>query len=708
TPERVKGLAVDVLTHARATSSADVAAGHLFAGMGDGTVRSIRLGTGHQDWSFQTGGPVRSTPALVRGARIRGAVQDAVVVGSDDGRVYALRADTGARLWRFQTAGPVRSSPLVLPDLRPAGAPSGLVVVGSNDGHLYALSLATGAVVWMADMGGQVVSSPVESELPTIGASAEQPRAMPFVAVGSTDGTIRAFDAITGGPIWSRDLGGKVVASPMVLPSESLTAPGCDGLIAASTAGRVFGLACGDGHKLWSLDVGAPVVGSPALFTCPPTPGAPSCRDVVVGTTAGRLWAIDTAHPTAADSIWMDLGFPIRSAPAVAAGIVWVHTSPTNQGAGTVQGWLLVAKQRAVRIQLPTEPAIAHPPTGTSSSPAVADAQVLLPNVKLFISSDWPRFHHDTASTGFNGFEWKLGTNNVAGLHLLWMGPEAGFTNTRSSPAVANGVAYVGAENGKLYAFPASCTNPCSPLWTGQTDDAIVSTPAVANGVVYVGSRDTKLYAFPASCSNPCSPLWTGSTKTGFTNPAPITSSPVVANGVVYVGALGGNLFAFPASCSNPCSFLWHHFVNGGVSSSPAVAGGKVFVGGVDGRLYAFPTSCSDPCSPDWTSAPGASIESSPAVANGVVYVGRNDGRLQAYPAACSSQCQPLWTATMAGEIGDGPAVAKGVVYVGSHGSVSSSFSAFPTNCSDPCSPLWSADVDVTDSPAVANGVVYV
>src|SRR5262249_20768009 len=104
TRERVRGLAVDVLTHARATLSAAYAAGHLFAGMGDGTVRSIRVGTGHQDWSFQTGGgPVQSTPALVFAVRMRGNVRDALVVGSNDGKVGALSADTGQKLWRFQT-----------------------------------------------------------------------------------------------------------------------------------------------------------------------------------------------------------------------------------------------------------------------------------------------------------------------------------------------------------------------------------------------------------------------------------------------------------------------------------------------------------------------------------------------------------------------------------------------------------------------------
>jgi hypothetical protein len=36
----------------------------------------------------------------------------------------------------------------------------------------------------------------------------------------------------------------------------------------------------------------------------------------------------------------------------------------------------------------------------------------------------------------------------------------------------------------------------CQPLWTAATGDMTEFSPAVANGVVYVGSFDNKLYAF--------------------------------------------------------------------------------------------------------------------------------------------------------------------------------------------------------------------
>ena len=56
-------------------------------------------------WTFKTGGPVKSSPALVGGR---------VFIGSDDGKVYALGLADGGKAWEFKTGGGVESSPLVL------------------------------------------------------------------------------------------------------------------------------------------------------------------------------------------------------------------------------------------------------------------------------------------------------------------------------------------------------------------------------------------------------------------------------------------------------------------------------------------------------------------------------------------------------------------------------------------------------------------
>ena len=52
---------------------------------------------------------------------------------------------------------------------------------------------------------------------------------------------------------------------------------------------------------------------------------------------------------------------------------------------------------------------------------------------------------------------------------------------------------YVGSYDADLYALNASTG---ALLWKYATGQYVYSSPAVANGVVYVGSFDNNLYAF--------------------------------------------------------------------------------------------------------------------------------------------------------------------------------------------------------------------
>ena len=164
----------------------------------------------------------------------------------------------------------------------------------------------------------------------------------------------------------------------------------------------------------------------------------------------------------------------------------------------------------------------------------------------------WPQFRGEAAHNGVQPFETKINTSNVATLSQAWSAATTG-TIGYSSPAVANGVAYVGSSDSKLYAFDAAGVTGCSgtpktcaPLWTATTGGDVDSSPAVVNGVVYVGSFDEKLYAFDAAgvtgCSGTpktCAPLWTATTG------GVVVSSPAVANGVVYVGSFDSKLYAY-------------------------------------------------------------------------------------------------------------------------------------------------------------------
>ena len=76
-------------------------------------------------------------------------------------------------------------------------------------------------------------------------------------------------------------------------------------------------------------------------------------------------------------------------------------------------------------------------------------------------------------------------------MDCVWSYPSGNYVY--SSPAVANGVVYVGSYDNNLYALNATTG---AELWQFTTGHLLESSPAVANGVLYVGSDDNHIYAF--------------------------------------------------------------------------------------------------------------------------------------------------------------------------------------------------------------------
>jgi len=336
--------------------------------------------------------------------------------------------------------------------------------------------------------------------------------------------------------------------------------------------------------------------------------------------------------------------------------------------------------------------------------------------------ADWTQFHRDNMQR-WNPYETTLSVNNVSTIQLKWrsifgnfaqsspavvdgvvyVGPDNGSVyalnadtgdqlwsyNTGvqfDSPAVANGVVYVGSSNGNLYALNASTG---AKLWSYATGDQVYSSPAVANGVVYFGSFDHNVYALNAT---------TGVKLWSYDTGGQIDSSPAVANGVVYIGS-SVNLYALNAGTG---AKLWSYATGGSVLSSPAVANGVVYVGSFDGNVYALNANTGAKL---WSYVTGAMVESSPAVANGVVYIGNDATKVYALNAGTGAK---LWsfTGVASGPFGSfsSPAVANGVVYVGSYGT--GTFYALNastgTNLWSIYSGAWSFQ------PTIVDGVLYI
>ena len=273
-----------------------------------------------------------------------------------------------------------------------------------------------------------------------------------------------------------------------------------------------------------------------------------------------------------------------------------------------------------------------------------------------------------------NPYENVLNPSTVGAIDEQWSFTTGGDRVT--SPAVANGVVYVGSNDNNVYALNAATG---AKLWSFTTGNFVYSSPAVADGVVYVGSVDNNVYALNAA---------TGAKLWSFTTGSYVYSSPAVADGVVYVGSNDNNVYALNATTG---AKLWSFTTVLPIASSPAVADGVVYVGS-DGTVYALNATNSIELWSFSTPTPNAS---SPAVADGVVYFGSN--YLYALNAATGAQ---LWVST----VGSSPAVANGVVYVGSGDD-----NVYALNATTGAE-LWSFATgnSVFSYPAVANGVVYV
>ncbi len=98
---------------------------------------------------------------------------------------------------------------------------------------------------------------------------------------------------------------------------------------------------------------------------------------------------------------------------------------------------------------------------------------------------NWGQFHFDPCHTGYNPYEKILSPATVGNLVVDWQYNIPSNLDMYSSPAVVNGIVYVGSVPG-VYALDASTG---ALVWKysthcGYSDE---SSPAVANGIVYIG-----------------------------------------------------------------------------------------------------------------------------------------------------------------------------------------------------------------------------
>ncbi|XES78587.1 MAG: PQQ-binding-like beta-propeller repeat protein [Candidatus Bathyarchaeia archaeon] len=346
--------------------------------------------TNQTRWFFTTGGAIETSPVVVDGR---------VYFGSDDGSIYAVDAQDGTLIWDFTTEGPARSSPAVV---------NGVVYAGGYRAHMvFAINASTGDLLW---------KSPINSLYPnTISATTvanDVVYVSVYVAEAGHGGELYALNMTTGKLLWIYDPSAWISSSPAV----------ADGVVYIGSSRGLEALDAITGAAIWNGNIDA--YGIDALTVDEGLVYAGATTEVVQAFNAYNgafVW-----NGSVSGGCYM-------SCPAVANGMLYVCT--TYGGSSVLHAGGVFALD---------------------------------------------------AATG--ALRWNQTIGSIS----------------QSSPAVADGIVYVGSDDTgpsyllnsttghKIYALNATTG---AIIWTYTTGGIVKSSPAVADGVLYVGSSDSKLYA---------------------------------------------------------------------------------------------------------------------------------------------------------------------------------------------------------------------
>jgi len=287
-----------------------------------------------------------------------------------------------------------------------------------------------------------------------------------------------------------------------------------------------------------------------------------------------------------------------------------------------------------------------------------------------------------------------------------------------SSPAVADGVAYVGSNDHNLYAVDLASG---TLKWKFKTGSHVASSPAVADGVVYVGSYDDNFYAVDAATGKLKWRFKTAGehrfTATHLHGTQPVAeampdpfdcylSSPSIWQGTVYFGSGDGNIYALDAASG---VLKWKFKTGDVVHSSPTIAGGILFIGSWDSYFYALDATTGKEKwrfktgeDPDMHNQVG--IQASAVVADGIVYFGCRDSNFYAVDAGTG---QKRWAFSNKGSWVIGSAVVQdGKVYFAT--SDSALLHALDAKSGVEIFSLDFKKWPLFSSPAIAGGMLYV
>lgn len=300
---------------------------------------------------------------------------------------------------------------------------------------LVCCNASTGEILWTNELGGAATGS-------VSGVAVADGK----VYLGGTDGRLYAVDAFSGATLWSSDQIDTTAyfglsSSPLVYEGTVYALSAGDGVLHAFTP---------EGTESWSFPTG----GAVGYFTSP----AAADGKIFVAGNGSSLFCINASTHAAA---WnATFAAAVKSTPVVGDGKVYVTTADrlyALDAANGAEAWN--ASQ-----------------TGTSSTPAVSGGTLIA-----------------GSSDGLHAYNASTGTP-------LWTFPAA---RVDVSPVIAGDVAYFGTneKTGTVYAVD---TSTGVEVWSYALPDPgdgtfaafYASSPAVSDGVLYIGAENNRVYAF--------------------------------------------------------------------------------------------------------------------------------------------------------------------------------------------------------------------
>lgn len=291
-----------------------------------------------------------------------------------------------------------------------------------------------------------------------------------------TSGAVRAFDAATGKVRWTYRADDGFEITPLVIGNR---------VFAGDLVGMVHAIAADTGALLWKFDSGSAIHASANHLD--------GGKRIVFGNDGADIFCLDAATGKV---IWNDKsGDRVNGAPAVADGMALISGCDAELRA-------LAAADGKEQF--------------TVDLGALCPGSVAAAGDNLVLGTDEGRVQ--CISLSQKKQRWLF---DGVGEHAM----------VYSSPAVADGIAVVGARDRKVYGLNLA---DGKKIWSFATQGEVDSSPVISGGRVYVGSKDKKLYVLDLKSGKA---LWSFIAGRG------IEATPAIGARVIVVGDTGGSLF---------------------------------------------------------------------------------------------------------------------------------------------------------------------